>query len=315
MISFMVTVLGPVGIVLGRNHEDGRASILPEEDRRSAAAAWREAVVGSNELDDVAAVVESIGTPFLGPRLARYLRDVLPFDAMTAFVHRTGANPIHVFDDFADERAQRGVMTFLETTFVLNPFYRAHLGGLDTGIYRIADLADGGSLSRADGRRFPIRRSASEDSGYVTRGWPEGLTEIDVAVRLSDKETAEVALYRQSRHGGFSAGDVDEVRRHLGFIQAVMAAAWRIRRFPDALEARSDLPVTADGFAAGLITHRERQVLDLILAGCSSEAIGLRLGIALTTVKTHRKRAYAKLGISTQAQLFRLSLDRHRPRD
>jgi DNA-binding CsgD family transcriptional regulator len=263
-------------------------------------------------LSTVAKVVEAIGTPALGPRLAAYMRGVLPFHAMTAFVHRSDANPIHVFNDFEGERSQRGVREFVQTTFVLNPFYRAHRRGLDSGVYRIADLAADIGWGGADGRRFPIRRSATEDSGYVTRGWPEGLTEIDVAVRLTQTETAEIALYRRSRQGGFTPSDIDQVRQQLDFIAAVMTASWRSQQSAGRPEAQSAMAAGTCSLGDGMISDRERQVLDLILQGYSSEAIGLRLGIALTTVKTHRKRAYAKLGISTQAELFQLCLKRLR---
>ena len=47
----------------------------------------------------------------------------------------------------------------------------------------------------------------------------------------------------------------------------------------------------------------------MILKGHSSLSISHALTIALPTVKTHRRNAYAKLGISTQQQLFRLFLE------
>ena len=41
---------------------------------------------------------------------------------------------------------------------------------------------------------------------------------------------------------------------------------------------------------------------------CSSDLVGLSLGIAEGTVKNHRKHIHAKLGISSQAELFALFL-------
>ena len=52
------------------------------------------------------------------------------------------------------------------------------------------------------------------------------------------------------------------------------------------------------------LTNREVQVCALILLGCSSEAIALRLGIALSSVVTYRRRAYGRLGIVSQNELF-----------
>lgn len=56
------------------------------------------------------------------------------------------------------------------------------------------------------------------------------------------------------------------------------------------------------------LTERERQVCFRILLGYSSEAIALHLGVATSTIITHRKRAYEKLGIVSQNELFSLYL-------
>lgn len=50
------------------------------------------------------------------------------------------------------------------------------------------------------------------------------------------------------------------------------------------------------------LTPREEEILDLIGAGAPPEQIARRLDIAISTVRTHQKRIYAKLGVSTFAQ-------------
>jgi DNA-binding CsgD family transcriptional regulator len=47
----------------------------------------------------------------------------------------------------------------------------------------------------------------------------------------------------------------------------------------------------------------------LVLQGASGQDIADTLAISVTTVKTHRKNLYAKLGISTQTELFSLALN------
>jgi len=56
------------------------------------------------------------------------------------------------------------------------------------------------------------------------------------------------------------------------------------------------------------LTKRERQVCERILLGYTSIGIGLDLNIAPTSVATYRKRAYSKLAISSQNELFTLCL-------
>ena len=52
------------------------------------------------------------------------------------------------------------------------------------------------------------------------------------------------------------------------------------------------------------LTQREAEICAGIIMGYSTEAISLNCSISTNTVATHRKRAYAKLGISSQNELF-----------
>jgi DNA-binding CsgD family transcriptional regulator len=56
------------------------------------------------------------------------------------------------------------------------------------------------------------------------------------------------------------------------------------------------------------LTAREKQVSLRILSGFSSEAISADLGIGLQSTLTYRKRAYDKLGICSQNELFAIVL-------
>jgi DNA-binding CsgD family transcriptional regulator len=56
------------------------------------------------------------------------------------------------------------------------------------------------------------------------------------------------------------------------------------------------------------LTPREQDVCRRILTGLSSEAISQALGISLHSTLTYRKRAYERLGISSQNELFAIVL-------
>ena len=58
------------------------------------------------------------------------------------------------------------------------------------------------------------------------------------------------------------------------------------------------------------LTSREAEVCAAIAVGITTGGIGLRYGVTANTVATHRKRAYAKLGISSQTELFARCYDR-----
>ncbi|HZR93623.1 MAG TPA: helix-turn-helix transcriptional regulator [Gaiellaceae bacterium] len=51
------------------------------------------------------------------------------------------------------------------------------------------------------------------------------------------------------------------------------------------------------------ITARQRQVVELIAAGCSNEEIGQRLGISPRTAKAHSDILRQKLGVPRRRQI------------
>ena len=86
-----------------------------------------------------------------------------------------------------------------------------------------------------------------------------------------------------------------------------MAALWR---HYEAEEPARDgtLPAFRARLAAVApsLSARERDVCALIASGLTSEGIALELGVGINTVLTYRKRAYARLGISSQNELMRI---------
>jgi ATP/maltotriose-dependent transcriptional regulator MalT len=52
-----------------------------------------------------------------------------------------------------------------------------------------------------------------------------------------------------------------------------------------------------------LLTPRQRQVVELIAAGCSNEEVGERLGISPRTAKAHCDVLRQKLGVARRRQI------------
>jgi len=73
---------------------------------------------------------------------------------------------------------------------------------------------------------------------------------------------------------------------------------------PESTDSRSIIENTVTAIFGPRITPRETQVVAQVLEGHSSESISRRLGISAGTVRIHRRNIYAKLGISSQQELF-----------
>jgi DNA-binding NarL/FixJ family response regulator len=63
-----------------------------------------------------------------------------------------------------------------------------------------------------------------------------------------------------------------------------------------------------DKFGEAVLTEREQQISQLLLRGHSSKSIARELKIAPGTVMVHKRNLFAKLGISSQYELFSLLL-------
>ena len=61
------------------------------------------------------------------------------------------------------------------------------------------------------------------------------------------------------------------------------------------------------------LTNRQRQVLLLVIAGCSNREIGSRLGVSLSTAKWHVSRLMVAFGVSSRVDLVREAETDRRP--
>lgn len=163
-----------------------------------------------------------------------------------------------------------------------------------------------------EGRSVALsRRSTIPDPAYRQRFFdaPRLDLKLSIFARAGD-EAAYLNFYRHQGDGGFQPDDIMALtlaapvvwralrRHHAGPTPAhrvPVVPRQRVEIVRRALAARS-LP----------LTDREQDVCARIIAGYSSEAIALDLGIAPSSVATYRKRAYAKLGICSQHDLFAL---------
>lgn len=120
---------------------------------------------------------------------------------------------------------------------------------------------------------------------------------VGLASRLSlllpgDSGCTVLNAYRPADCNVGEAQALDALDRHAALLAAVLRRHLEL-----------DDP-SADPLA--VLSHRERQVVDAILAGHSAKQAGRALGLSPTSVATYRQRAFAKLGVRRQVELFGL---------
>ncbi len=264
-----------------------------------AGAAWHR---------DIGSIIENLGNADLLERLVGALDHLVPSALAAVFVYRGRARPLLIYDNFWPHAAKKGLALYIESTYVVNPFYQAYLKGIADGVYRMRDLAPDSIFESQHHKTHGVSLSADEEIGFVTENWPVEMEELEIAVTLDANCQAEITLSRP-RHDGFDDADVARVAAVFPVIAAVLRRHWK-ECGAGSSKAPPDSRVD-DAFASfggDLLSRRECEVTHLILRGHSSESIGSNLGISLGTVKTHRKNAYAKLQISSQSELLSLFL-------
>ncbi|MBP0112031.1 helix-turn-helix transcriptional regulator [Bradyrhizobium vignae] len=113
-----------------------------------------------------------------------------------------------------------------------------------------------------------------------------------------------VNFYRIAAQGRFSAAQRERLEAIAPAIAASVARHFQEAATPD--QSLAALFATRPPLSA--LTPREQDVCRRILAGFSSEAISQALRISLHSTLTYRKRAYERLGISSQNELFAIVL-------
>jgi DNA-binding CsgD family transcriptional regulator len=159
-------------------------------------------------------------------------------------------------------------------------------------VVRARDFA-GTPAERIAALRPWLVSAPDEELGFRTAGWPERQEELGLHLRGWDG-TIELGLYRER---GRRPAPAATLRALEAMVTPIAAAFDRHRAL-----AGEDRRIAASRRAQ--LSPRENQVCDLLLLGCSSDAIALRLGISRHTVKDHRKQIFRKLGIASLAELF-----------
>jgi DNA-binding CsgD family transcriptional regulator len=115
-----------------------------------------------------------------------------------------------------------------------------------------------------------------------------------------------VNFYRTTDQGKFTQPQLARLSRMVPALTAIVARHCQTEDVTGIANKLATLFATTERFTA--LTPREREVCLRILSGYSSEAISAELGVSPHSVFTYRKRAYQKLGISSQNELFAIVL-------
>lgn len=274
---------------------------------RPAGKTWIEAIADS---------IERINSGSCPIHLIEAIGTLVKFDMAMSVVYSRQAKPFYVCDTFQTEKTKRGLSNYINSTYVLNPTYTAYCKGLKSGVYRLRELSSGDRINSHHYQTLKINRILGEELEYITEGWPHNMEEIFIAISLPADEMAEISLLRARSKVSFVDTEIALLEAHLPLIEAVYRQYWIKARCYVALDhSEPPMDYMLKTVFEDRLSRRESQVAVLALKGSSGQDIANELGISITTVKTHRKNLYLKLGITTQTEMFSLALNALAPHD
>jgi DNA-binding CsgD family transcriptional regulator len=258
----------------------------------------RPAPGGNLDLSHVTNLVAAIGqadhTSFAG-EILKTLGEAAHISQCTIFAYEFGNRPRTV--SVADHRGGRFLRDVADVYAKL--FY-----SLD-GNQRIVSSPP---VARPDGA-IVLHQQTSEDiahEGYRAACYrnPKVSDRLSLLVQPAEDIWLSVNLYRDSAYANFQPREIE-------FIEAVAPLIAHTARHHYALHGQYQLGIPQLMLArlrslCPTLAKRELDVIRGVLEGSTAAEIADMLGIKPSSVITYQKRAYERLGISSQRQLFSL---------
>ncbi len=257
--------------------------------------------------DALARLIFASEQPDFDRHLTETMHELISFDlAMISLYHDDKL--VEVTSASSPDRIGSDVLeSYAKHTFQHSPFFQMHRRNIQSGFYLMENLARSPVLDKPSTATEILEIDTQEEIGYLTAGWPKRLKELDIALRVSDRDTVQVALYRTGNRG-FSAQDLYAIEPIQSSLMAICKRHWENRTLH--LQAGED-PIHAalKRLGSDSLSSREMEVMRLLISGVGEKEIAGMLQVGAETVKTHRKRAYLKLEVSSRVELLVKLLD------
>ncbi|MEQ9463908.1 MAG: LuxR C-terminal-related transcriptional regulator [Haliea sp.] len=249
--------------------------------------------------EQLALLITRVGQTDFASQLVTTLKSLVPIDDATVLVYPDTDLPVVEYFEVPAGLDRSTLDVFVAGAFVLDPYYQAASRDRRFGVFRLRDLAPRGFRDSEYYKAWYRNCGYQDECGYLL---PNGATGF-----------INIALGRTGDNSRFTPQQVKALATVRPVIEVLCQQHWQVRpaaaRPEDNVNLREQLNTALNQFGSSLLTEREAQVINLVLHGHSTKTLAEKLSISVETVKLHRKHAYAKLEVGSQAELFYLFLD------
>ena len=248
--------------------------------------------------EQLARLITRVGQADFARQLVATLKSLVPIDDATVLVYPDTDLPVVEYFEVPAGLDRSTLDVFVAGAFVLDPYYQAASRDRRFGVFQLRDLAPTGFRDSEYYKAWYRNCGYQDECGFLL---PNGATGF-----------INIALGRTGHKSRFTRQQVAALVAVRPVIEVLCQQhwqAWPEAEKESAVNLREQLNTALNQFGSSLLTEREAQVINMVLHGHSTKTLAEKLSISVETVKLHRKHAYAKLEVSSQAELFYLFLD------
>ncbi|PCI33901.1 MAG: hypothetical protein COB54_02565 [Alphaproteobacteria bacterium] len=241
------------------------------------------------------------GRAAMPEKLALALQYLSRADSILVMVYFPNKRPVLLYADIDHSCRKNNFDEYLQGFYLLDPFYQMAFSCSDVTLFHLQDICENSFF----------------DSEYYASWYKQsGLKdEVNYLIPLEGEAVAAISLSRNMDNSVFSTSKISQLDIIKPLISNVMKCHWADQNpLPAEEENREQdlhgaLCKAMENFGRSLLTDREVEITQFLLRGYSIKATALKLDIAPSTIKVHRKHIYKKLDITSHSELFSLFID------
>ncbi|MCZ8335397.1 MAG: LuxR C-terminal-related transcriptional regulator [Rhodobacteraceae bacterium] len=243
-------------------------------------------------------LIRSIDRPDFYASVANTIRTRISTRAVSAYVLSPDHPPEMRLQSIPALTLERRVLplnAFQDWAYAYDPFYRHIVRSSQHGTFALSEVLTDDAESEIFRREFYHK--------------VEGMDEIGVLVPLGQKRTLALYFVRPQGTRHFTQSEVGLVKDLTPILNECVALHESLRGkqvSPAGFNAQWRRAL--EHFGRSVVTGREHQVLQMTLLGQTAQETADLTGLALGTVKNHRKAIYRKLGVQSLSELMAVFL-------
>lgn len=251
-------------------------------------------------------LISALDSPDFYPRLAGFLRGLAAADSVVMLSYHRDHAPRVLYESLAPRDRESLYGGYFDGAYLLSPFYLRWMEDRGAAeLLRLQEIAPDGFYG-----------SVYYTDYYLASGLRD---EVAFLVPINAVMSLLISLGRTEAMQPFCKEELELLEASKSIVSSSVSKHTTLARDSSRGRLGRQLSKQRSNFGSGLLTEQEKRVAQLMLCGHSSKSCARELAISPTTERVHRRNIYAKMRISSQAELFicffdSLTMEAERPR-